>query len=104
MADTANSIEQSNYAILQPAQIDTRLNIISLYQEWKRWGVTLANCPDELETQCYAMLTAYEHAIMSKHAITVQDFAIQVLVYTDNGSFELSSELVETAKRLTQTH
>lgn len=104
MAEHANTTELQISAIPTIRTINTDVSIFTLYQQWLKWKRVLSVCSENMEQTCYSMLSAYEYAICSRQPETAQEFAILVLVYTNDGDFILSDEIIAKAQRLVQAH
>ena len=104
MAEHANTTELPISAIPAIQTINTDVSIFTLYQQWLKWKRVLSVCSESMEQTCYNMLSAYEYVICSREPETAQEFAILVLVYSNDGDFSLSDEIIAKAQRLAQAH
>lgn len=104
MAEHANITELPSSAIPTIRTINTDVSIFTLYQQWLKWQRVLSVCSESMEQTCFNMLNAYEYAICSKEPETAQEFAILMLVYTNDGMFSLSDEIIAKAQHLAQAH
>lgn len=104
MADTANSTTLSIVAILPATNTNTEQSVADLYKQWCFAMSCLSECEEELAAHWYVKLSELENAVMVKPATTVQEYAMKILIHTNNGDFTPTDAFIAEAQAIAGTN